>query len=287
MTENKTFTSNFGAIMAAVGSAVGLGNIWRFPYVCGKYGGGAFLIVYLIFVFLLGMVIMLSEFIIGLRSQHGPALAFNHLAPQRPRWRLVGLLGIITCFCILSQYFVLSGWTLGYFVQSITGSLSKLGTDAAAISSNFSQFSTSAWASSCYLVIFGIATMAIILCGVQKGIEGVSKVLMPILILLLLVLCVRSLTLPGASKGLQYLFNPDFSKLTGEVAPKTFEQRVNFPLAEHGVNEPPLERKPAERQVRITEDTKRLVFNRPFLFFVHDGETRTIPIVGIFTGLDR
>lgn len=216
MTENKTFTSNFGAIMAAVGSAVGLGNIWRFPYVCGKYGGGAFLIVYLIFVFLLGMVIMLSEFIIGRRSQHGPALAFNHLVPQRPRWRLVGLLGIITCFCILSQYFVLSGWTLGYFVQSITGSLSKLGTDAAAISSNFSQFSTSAWASSCYLVIFGIATMAIILCGVQKGIEGVSKVLMPILILLLLVLCVRSLTLPGASKGLQYLFSPDFTKLTSE-----------------------------------------------------------------------
>lgn len=216
MAENKSFSSNFGAVMAAVGSAVGLGNIWRFPYICGKYGGGAFLLVYLVFVFLLGMMIMLSEFVLGRRSQHGPMKSYETLCPRRRGWRYVGLLGVITCFFILSQYFVLSGWTLGYFFQSVTGSLARLGTDAAAISANFDAFASGSWMPLCFLLAFGIITTVIILCGVQKGIEGVSKVLMPVLLLLLVVLCVRSLTLPGASKGLEYLFRPDFGKLTGE-----------------------------------------------------------------------
>lgn len=202
--------------MAAVGSAVGLGNIWRFPYVCGKYGGGAFLLVYLAFVFLLGMTIMLSEFIIGRRAQHGPALAYSTLTPQHKNWRWVGALGILTCFFIVSQYFVLSGWTVGYFIQSLTGDLANLGTDASAILRHFNGFSSASVAPITYIIVFGIITTIIILCGVQKGIEGVSKMLMPLLVILLLVLCVRSITLPNASKGIEYLFTPDFSKLTGE-----------------------------------------------------------------------
>ena len=112
--QQKSFSSNLGAIMAAVGSAVGLGNIWRFPYICGKYGGGAFLVVYLCFVFLLGSVLMMSEFVIGRRAQHTPIRAFQTLYPKNKAWGLVGLLGIVTSFFILSQYLVISGWTTGY-----------------------------------------------------------------------------------------------------------------------------------------------------------------------------
>ncbi len=202
--------------MAAVGSAVGLGNIWRFPYICGKYGGGAFLIVYLCFVFLLGSVLMMSEFVIGRRAQHTPIKAFQTLCPKHKAWGLLGLLGIITSFFILSQYLVISGWTTGYVWNSISGTLASLGTDSGAISNFFKEFSTSPWDPVLFLSIFAVLALLIILGGVQKGIENVSKVLMPLLVVLVLVLCVRSLTLPGAGKGVEYLFLPDFSKLTGE-----------------------------------------------------------------------
>ena len=202
--------------MAAVGSAVGLGNIWRFPYICGKYGGGAFLIVYLCFVFLLGSVLMMSEFVIGRRSQHTPIKAFQTLYPKNKAWGLVGLLGIVTSFFILSQYLVISGWTTGYVWNSVRGVLSSLGTDSAAISAFFTQFSTSQWTPVLFLGVFSLIVLMVILGGVQKGIENVSKVLMPFLVLLVLVLCVRSLTLPGAGKGVEYLFSPDFTRLTGE-----------------------------------------------------------------------
>lgn len=202
--------------MAAVGSAVGLGNIWRFPYICGRYGGGAFLIVYLCFVFLLGSVLMMSEFVIGRRSQHTPMKAFASLSPRGKGWAAVGLIGIVASFFILSQYLVLSGWTTGYFADSVSGGLSALGCDTAAIADYFQDFSTSAGRPIVCLVIFSALVLAVILGGVQKGIENVSKMLMPFLVLLVLVLCVRSLSLPGAGKGLEFLFSPDFSKLTGE-----------------------------------------------------------------------
>lgn len=202
--------------MAAVGSAVGLGNIWRFPYICGKYGGGAFLLVYIAFVFLIGMVLMMSEFVIGRRSQHTPMKAYESLKPTQPGWKLVGLIGIIACFFILSQYLVLSGWTSGYFWHSITGKVATLGTDDGLIQSFYEGFTSQTFSPMLFIAIFALLTTVIILCGVQSGIEKVCKVLMPMLVVLLLVLCVRSLTLPGSGKGLQYLFQPDFSKLNGE-----------------------------------------------------------------------
>lgn len=202
--------------MAAVGSAVGLGNIWRFPYTCGKYGGGAFLIVYLCFVFLIGSVLMMSEFVIGRRAQHTPICAFSTLKPNRKGWRLVGLMGVITSFFILSQYLVLSGWTTGYVWESLKGSLAALGNDAAAISDYFARFSADAWRPVLPLILFAAIMAVVVLGGVQKGIEAASKVLMPVLVCLLIVLCVRSLTLPGAGRGVEYLFSPDFSKLGSE-----------------------------------------------------------------------
>ena len=120
------FSSSFGAIMAAAGSAVGLGNIWRFPYICGKYGGGAFLLVYICFVFFIGMILMMSEFVIGRRTGEDPMKAYPKLMPHRPGWKFVGLAGLITCFLILAIYLVISGWTTNYFWESLTGTLAGI-----------------------------------------------------------------------------------------------------------------------------------------------------------------
>lgn len=214
MANSKGFSSSFGAIMAAVGSAVGLGNIWRFPYICGQYGGGAFLLVYLCFVFFIGMVLMMTEFIIGRRSQHTPMFAYPALKPSQKGWRYIGLLGMIACFLILSLYLVISGWTTNYVYDAATGALANLSNEE--MGSHFAAFSTGTFRPIICIAIFLAITTVVILRGVQEGVEKVSKVLMPILIVLLLALCVRSLTLPNASAGLNYLFKPDYSKLTGE-----------------------------------------------------------------------
>ena len=216
-TQNNSFSSNLGAILAAVGSAVGLGNIWRFPYICGKYGGGAFLLVYLAFIFILGMTMMMAEFIIGRHTQLTPSKAFPLLAPKHPGWRYVGHFGILTTIITLSLYWVISGWTTNYFVDACSGAMSQLGTDAASVIAHFNAFVGSVWSPILFLSVFGVVSMIVIMGGVQKGIEGVSKVLMPVLLVLLLVLCGYSLTLPEAAKGVSYLLVPDFSKLNAEA----------------------------------------------------------------------
>lgn len=208
------FSSSFGAIMAAAGSAVGLGNIWRFPYICGKYGGGAFLLVYIFFVFFIGMVLLMSEFVIGRRTGEDPMKAYPKLKPEKPAWKYVGLIGIFTCFLIFAVYLVISGWTLNYFWESLTGTLAGIAdTD---FELHFNLFASSAVRPAVFIAFFLLFTVLVILGGVEKGIERVSKLLMPILLALLIVMCVRSLTLEGSSAGLSYLFKPDFTKLTGE-----------------------------------------------------------------------
>ena len=216
MSESKGFTSSFGAIAAAVGSAVGLGNIWRFPYICGQYGGGAFLLVYLCFVFLIGMALMITEFVMGRRTGRTPIFAYETLAPTPKQrwWRYAGLLGLITSFLILALYLVISGWTTNYFAESLTGTLANLDSDG--ITEHFNEFSSSALRPVVFIGVFLAICAAVIVGGVQKGIERVSKILMPVLVVLLAVLCVRSATLPGAAAGFAYLFKPDFSQLTGQ-----------------------------------------------------------------------
>lgn len=200
--------------MAAAGSAVGLGNIWRFPYICGKYGGGAFLLVYLLFVFLIGMSILMCEFTIGRRTRRAPVKAYPALRGGKKGWMSIGLLGILTCFMILSIYLVISGWTLNYFWESVTGTL--FGQSEAGFDVHFSDFAAHSVRRVVFMLVFLLLGLVVILCGVESGIERLSKWLMPILLLLVVVLCVRSLTLPGAAAGLDYLFHPDFSKLGGE-----------------------------------------------------------------------
>lgn len=216
LTKNKDgFTSNLGAIAAAAGSAIGLGNIWRFPYTVGQYGGGAFLFIYLLFVFLIGVPIMMSELTLGRRSGSNTVGAYRTLAPKRKGWAAVGIWGIITVFLIYAFYTTVTGWTLNYVVQSVSGGLS--GQSAEGVSKMFADFISHPYLPLIYQLLFLVFTVVVVVLGVQKGIEGFSKVLMPILFLLMIVLCIRSVTLPGAGKGLEFLFKPDFSKLNGEA----------------------------------------------------------------------
>lgn len=208
------FTSKFGIICAAAGSAIGLGNIWRFPYVVGENGGGAFLLVYLGFILLLGIPVMLSELLIGRRGQRNTFGAFRRLAPGKPWW-IVGVMGIAAAFMILAFYSTIAGWTLEYVFKALTNSFQGKSTQQ--LAHMFQEFHTQALWPIFWQVVFMILTAGIIMGGVRKGIEKYSKILMPFLVLLLLIMCVRAITLPGAMGGLQFLFKPDFSLITSGV----------------------------------------------------------------------
>ena len=210
--DTRGFTSNLGAIVAAAGSAIGLGNIWRFPYTVGQNGGGAFLLLYILFVFFLGLPIMMSEFVIGRRSQRNTVGAFRQLGPQYKRWTFVGVLGIVAAFLIYSFYSTVAGWTLNYVFLSGSGQLSGRTPDE--VSQVFASFTSGTAAPLICQLAFILLTAVVVLFGVQKGIEKCTKILMPLLFVLMLLLCVRSLTLKGSSAGMAFLFEPDFSKLT-------------------------------------------------------------------------
>ncbi|TVQ88142.1 MAG: sodium-dependent transporter [Bacteroidetes bacterium] len=208
------FTSKFGIVAAAAGSAIGLGNIWRFPYVVGESGGGAFLLVYLSFVLLLGIPVMLSEFIIGRKAKRNTFGAFREIAPKT-WWPIIGVMGIVAAFVILAFYSTIAGWTLHYVYLSFSNGFQ--GRDTAELTHMFELFQTSTFLPLFWQLIFITLTAAIILSGVKKGIEKYSKILMPFLLLLLITLSIRSVTLPGSFEGLVFLFKPDFGKLDSGV----------------------------------------------------------------------
>lgn len=205
--------SRFGFIMAAAGSAVGLGNIWKFPYVTGENGGGAFLILYIVFVFVFGLSLVIAELVLGRSTQKNPVGAFKQLAGRA--WPLVGILGIFTGFVILSFYIVVAGWTLAYIGFMTTGQLAT--NDPAALGKAFGAFIGKGSAPVIYAGIFMCLNAVMVIGGIGKGIERMSKLLMPILFVLLLILVVRSLTLPGASQGLAFYLTPNFSAVTAHT----------------------------------------------------------------------
>ena len=208
------FTSKFGIVAAAAGSAIGLGNIWRFPYVVGESGGGAFLLIYLSFILLLGIPVMLSEFIIGRKAKKNAYGAIKSIAPGT-WWPVIGIMGIVAAFVILAFYSTIAGWTLHYVYLSITNSFK--GQDAQALESLFGSFMSSTAMPLLWQMVFLLLTAGIIIAGVKKGIEKYSKILMPFLLVLLISLCIRALTLPGAMEGLVFLFKPDFSRINPQV----------------------------------------------------------------------
>lgn len=208
------FSSKFGVIAAMAGSAVGLGNIWRFPYVLGENGGAAFLLVYIVFIFGLGIPILMSELLIGRKAGKNAMGTFKILAPGT-KWYWVGIAGVVCSFIILSYYSVVAGWTLHYVYLSVVNGLKGL--SAEGISATYESMSESAAISIFWLVVFVIVTAVIVLGGIEKGIEKYSKILMPMLIGIILLMCIRSLTLPGSFDGMVFLFKPDFSKLNPTV----------------------------------------------------------------------
>ncbi|MCZ2618105.1 sodium-dependent transporter [Bacteroides fragilis] len=208
------FGSKLGVILASAGSAVGLGNIWRFPYETGNHGGAAFILIYLGCILLLGLPIMIAEFLIGRHSQANTARAYQILAPGT-QWRWVGRMGVLAGFLILGYYSVVAGWTLEYIFEAVSNSFA--GKTPAEFISSFQSFSSNPWRPALWLTLFLLATHFIIVKGVEKGIEKSSKIMMPTLFIIILVLVGCSVTLPEASRGIEFLLKPDFSKVDGNV----------------------------------------------------------------------
>lgn len=205
------FMSKAGFIFAAAGSAVGLGNIWRFPYLAGQNGGGAFVLFYLICIIVIGFGLMLAEFSIGRHTQLSSVNAFQKLDK---RFTFVGAMGVLAAFVIMGYYPVVGGWSVAYIFKTIMGQIS---TDAAVMGEAFNSLAGGIFSPIFWTAIYLLANIVIVIKGISAGIEKAAKVMMPLLFVLLVILVVRSLTLPGAMEGLRYLFIPDFSKLTGEV----------------------------------------------------------------------
>ncbi len=202
--------SRFGFIMAAAGSAVGLGNIWRFPYLAGENGGGAFIIFYLIFVVLIGMTVMLTEFSVGRMTATAAVGSFKSV---NKRWTFAGVIGVLSAFLIMGFYPVVGGWAVAYIFKSVTGLLSN----PDAIGDSFGAFITGTWEPLIWTAVFLVLNVFVVVRGVSSGIEAAGKILMPMLFVLLIIIIGKGLTLPDAGKGLEFLFKPDFSKVSGKM----------------------------------------------------------------------
>ena len=213
MDNRANFGSRLGIVLATAGSAVGLGNVWRFPTMTGENGGAAFILIYIICVIALGIPCMLSEFIIGRRVQANAARAYSTLANGTP-WRFIGYFGVFTGFLIVSYYSVVSGWCLQYVTASVGEGLSG---DAKSVADYFDTFVKNPWMPVVWLVVFFGISHFVVSRGVEKGIERASKLMMPLLFLLLVVIAVASCLLPGAGQGIKFLFSPDFSKVDSGV----------------------------------------------------------------------
>lgn len=211
------FGSKIGLIAATVGSAVGLGNIWRFPAETQANGGAAFLLVYIICVLLLGIPVMLGEFAIGREGGTDAVGDYKRISP-RTKWWIVGGTGLVASYMILCFYIVVAGWTLEYLVNSISGDLfAGISEGTATFDGKMQEYVSGDWKPILYTVLMIAINMIVLLCGVRKGIEKISNVLMPLLFVILVIFCAVALSLPGASEGVEFFLRPDFSKLDGGV----------------------------------------------------------------------
>ena len=211
--ERASFGSRLGVILATAGSAVGLGNIWRFPFMTGQNGGAVFIIIYIFCVLLLGIPCMISEFIIGRNGKCNTARAFSKISGSSA-WTLIGYMGVLTGFLISSYYAVVSGWCLEYVWASLLG---KLEGDPTFINSYFETFTQDPVKPVFWTFLILLATYLIVENGVRDGIERAAKLMMPILFILLLIIVVASCLLPNAQKGIEFLLKPDISMVNGDV----------------------------------------------------------------------
>lgn len=214
MEQNRAkFGGKLSAVLVAAGSAVGLGNIWRFPSVAGDNGGGAFLVLYILCVVVLGLPLMIAEFSVGRATHQASVGAYRTL---NRRWTFVGYNGVLAAFLILGFYYVVSGWTLEYLFQSVSGTITQASTPEA-YSKIFENFHLDPWRPVICAWIFALMTHAVIALGVQKGIERISNILMPLLFVMMLILAIHSLWMPNSWDGVKFFFMPDFSKVTAQT----------------------------------------------------------------------
>lgn len=213
--QRENFSGRFGVLVAMAGSAIGLGNLWRFPYMVGTNGGAAFIFVYILFVFLLSLPILFSEFIVGRRSQTNAFGAIRILAPGS-HWKWVGVLSIVTPMIIVSYYSVIGGWSIEYFFKSCTFGFTEYVTNEE-LDNMFNAFISSKWAPLFGHTAFLALTAFVVMGGVKSGIERFGKVMMPILFVVVVLIAIRAMTLPGAVDGIRFLFKPDFSKIDAGV----------------------------------------------------------------------
>ena len=214
MSNRENFGSRAAVIMALAGSAIGLGNIWRFPYIVGEYGGAAFILVYIICSFVLSLPILFSESVIGRKTHLSTFGAMNALAPHS-KWKWLGLLTVVTPMIIVSYYSVVGGWAIDYLVKSATFSFTA--DKAETVTGMFGELASSVWEPIIGLFAFLFMTAMIVVLGIKKGIEKFSNISIPILFVLIVAIVIYSVTLPGAGEGVKYLVKPDFSKLTPDA----------------------------------------------------------------------
>lgn len=210
-----SFGSRFGALVAMAGSAVGLGNLWRFPYLVGENGGAAFIIIYILMSFFICLPIFICEFVVGRRSQENAYSSFRDLSGGS-WWKYVGMMTVIVPLIVTSYYSVVGGWSIEYLFKSLAFSFT-LGESQAAISTMFGDFVSSPWIPLATHTLFLLITAVIVAAGIKGGIEKFSKIMMPMLFVIVLGIAIYSMTLPGAKAGLDYLFNPDFSKIDAKA----------------------------------------------------------------------
>ncbi len=217
-----SFGSRFGALVAMAGSAVGLGNLWRFPYLVGENGGAAFIIVYIILSFMICLPIFISEFMIGRRSQKNAYSAFYDLS-DGSAWRFVGLFSVLIPLVVVSYYSVIGGWSVDYIFKAFTFSFSG-GETQNAVNTMFADLVSNPWMPLVCHTIFLLATVIVVVFGIKGGIEQFSKIMMPLLFLIVISIAIYVVTLPGAGAGLEYLFKPDFSKITPQACASALGQ---------------------------------------------------------------
>lgn len=210
--QREKWGSKIGFVLAAAGSAIGLGNIWKFPYVVGQNGGAAFIIIYIICVIIIGLPVIIAEILLGRTTQRNPVGAFKALTNSK-FWPYVGAMGVFAGFLILSFYSVVAGWSVGYIYEAATGIFSTFNSPQSA-GKHFNELISNVYWGIGMLAIFMIMSMLFVYAGVQKGIEKGSKILMPLLFLLLIIVMIRGLTLEGSGQGLAFIFNPDWSKVS-------------------------------------------------------------------------
>ena len=211
MEKREHFSSRLGFILISAGCAIGLGNVWRFPYITGKYGGAAFVLVYLLFLVILGLPIMVMEFAVGRASQKSAAKSFHVLEPAGSKWHITGYLAILGNYMLMMFYTTVAGWMIYYVYKMIRGEFSGLTPDE--VGGIFGDMLADPKAMTFWMLVIVLLCFGVCSLGLQKGVERITKIMMSFLIVILVVLCVRSITLEGAAEGIRFYLIPDFKKM--------------------------------------------------------------------------